>query len=148
MKKRIQYASNRYKIRQCVLNYRRNFMQGEVSFFMNKVKTEVAICGKNYTVVSSESPEYVAKVGEYVDEKLSAILNSNSGFSTSTAAVLMSINITDELFKAKEATEHMRKLIGQYIEEESKQKARAYALQEENEELKKQIGELSGATNA
>jgi len=111
---------------------------------MSKIKTEVAICGKNYTVVSSETPEYVAKVGEYVDEKLSAILDSNGGFTTSAAAVLMSINITDELFKAKEATEHMRKLIGQYIEEESRQKAKAQTLQEENDDLKRRLQELGG----
>ena len=111
---------------------------------MNKVKTEVEICGKNYTVVSAESPEYVARVGEYVNEKLTEILDSNNGFTTSAAAVLMAINMTDELFKAKEAAEHMRKLIGQYIEEESKQKSKVHALQEEVEELKKRIKDLSG----
>ena len=115
---------------------------------MEKVRAEVEICGKSYTVVSSEPPEYVAKVGEYVDEKLSAILDSNSGFAVSAAAVLMSINITDELFKAKDAAEHMRKLIGQYIEEESKYKAKCHVLQEENEELKRKLAELGGAADA
>ena len=109
---------------------------------MGKLKTEVKICGKEYTIVSSETPEYIHKIGEYIDQKMGDILRSNVSLSGMSAAVLAAVNVADEYFKANDSAEHMRTLIGQYLEEESKQKSKISSLTEENEKMKKELEEL------
>lgn len=67
-----------------------------------KNKVEVRIAGKEYTLVGTESDEYMHKIALYVDKKMAEIQNHNKKLSTNAVAVLTSINITDELIKAKE----------------------------------------------
>lgn len=64
---------------------------------MNKVI--VRINGQEYTMVGTESKEYLIKVATYVDEKMEEISKANSKLSTTMAAVLTSLNVADELFK-------------------------------------------------
>lgn len=65
-------------------------------------KVEVVIAGKEYTIVGTETNEYIQTVASLVDKKMSEIIDSNIKLSTSMAAVLTAVNITDELYKSKE----------------------------------------------
>lgn len=106
---------------------------------MQKTKAKVKICNKDYTVVSNETPEYMHEIGVYVDKKMREFLQSSVSLTDSMAAVLTAINVTDEMFKAKQTVENMRTQIGRYIEDSSKSKHEADILREENENLKEQI---------
>lgn len=67
-----------------------------------KNKVEVRIAGKDYTLVGTESDEYIQKVGLYIDKKMNEIMKVNNRLSTSMAAVLTAINVADDFFKAHE----------------------------------------------
>lgn len=66
-----------------------------------KSRVEVEICGEQYTIRGSESPEYIEMVAEYVDRKMKQLVDINPKLTTSKAAVLAAINIADELSKLR-----------------------------------------------
>ena len=75
---------------------------------MAKNKSVVRVGGREYTMVSEESPEYIQRVAAYVDRKMEEI-NVASKLSNVMLAVLASLNITDELLKAQDDNARMRK---------------------------------------
>ena len=75
---------------------------------MEKQKVTVSVAGKNYTLVSSDSPEFVRRVAAFVDRKLSetaAVTNLPSG----QAAVLTCFNLAEELLKARDENTLLRR---------------------------------------
>ena len=82
----------------------------------------MSICGEDYTLVADESAAYMEKVGALVDEKMSR----------DNAAVLAAVNLADELLKAQEAAENLRRQLKTYLDEASQAKAEA-------SELKRQL---------
>jgi Uncharacterized protein conserved in bacteria len=94
----------------------------------------ITICGEDYTFVAEESAAYMQKVGEYVDGKMTGILNS-AHVGQSAAAVLTAVNITDELFKEQAASEQLRSQIKGYVDEASR-------AQNEVSELKREVFRL------
>ncbi len=66
----------------------------------NKIKLK--ICGQEYTVVSDDTPEYIKKIADATDSKMAEMLARNPALSTSMAAVLAAMNLTDELEKIKQ----------------------------------------------
>ena len=89
------------------------------------------ICGEDYTLVAEESPSYMERVGNLVDSRLQEVLSSSS-VSRTDAAILAAINIADELLKAQESAENLRRQIKSYVDE---------AVQAKNEisDLKRQL---------
>jgi len=69
---------------------------------MEKVKTIVKIGGKEYTLVGSESEEYIHRVAIFVDRKMNEIEQKNNCLSTSMIAVLTAVNIADEYLKLED----------------------------------------------
>jgi len=65
-------------------------------------KTVVRIAGKEYYVRSIESDEYIQRLALYLDKKMGKILESSNKLSTSMAAVLTALNVTDDFFKSRE----------------------------------------------
>lgn len=116
---------------------------------MGRNKIRVRIRGVEYTLVSTESPEYVYKVAYLVDKKMSEIMDENSRLNSAMASLLTSINLADEYFKNKADTDNLRDQVAEYnkLSEEYKQK---YILAEEElkeaqatiKELEKKIEKL------
>ena len=73
-----------------------------------KNKVEVRIAGKDYTLVGTESDEYIQKVALYIDKKMNEIMKNNSRLSTSMAAVLTAVNVADEFFKVYESENRLK----------------------------------------
>jgi cell division protein ZapA len=63
---------------------------------------EVEIFGERYTLRSSDTPEYLQRVAEYVDGKFRELIKQSPSLVPSKVAVLVSVNIADELFKQSE----------------------------------------------
>ena len=79
---------------------------------MEKQKITVSVAGRNYTLVSSDSPEFVRRVAAFVDRKLNetaAITNLTSG----QAAVLTCFNLAEELLKAQDENTVLRRQMDQ-----------------------------------
>lgn len=75
---------------------------------MEKQKITVSVAGKNYTLVSSDPPEFVRRVATFVDRKLSetvAVTNLPSG----QAVVLTCFNLAEELLKAQDENTMLRR---------------------------------------
>lgn len=75
---------------------------------MEKQKITVSVAGRNYTLVSSDPPEFVRRVAAIVDRKLSetaAVTNLPSG----QAAVLTCFNLAEELLKAQDENTALRR---------------------------------------
>ena len=90
----------------------------------------ISICGEEYTFVADEAAGYMQKVGSYVDQKMTEVLNG-SKVGRTDAAVLTAVNITDELFKAQAASEALCGQIKQYLDEAGKAQAEASELRRE-----------------
>ena len=90
----------------------------------------VNICGQEYTFVAEESASYMQKVGTYVGDKMSEVLNG-AKVGRTDAAVLTAANIADELFKAQAAAEQLRSQIKGYLDEAGKAQAEVSELKRE-----------------
>ncbi len=97
-----------------------------------KNKVNVRIAGKDYTLVGTESDEYIQKVGLYIDKKMNEIMKANSRLSTSMAAVLTAINVADDFFKAYESEAALKKEIKKTQDELEKQRETNKAISGEN----------------
>ena len=64
----------------------------------------VHIHGQRYPIRSSLEPEYVAKLASYVEEKMRSVADAAPSGDSLRFAVLAALNITDELFRCREAT--------------------------------------------
>ena len=98
----------------------------------SKNKVVIRISGKDYTLVGTESDEYIQKVGLYIDRKMNEILTRNSSFSTSLAAVLTAINVADDFFKSRESESIIHKEKEGLREESERLRSETTRLKEEN----------------
>jgi cell division protein ZapA len=71
---------------------------------MNKKSSvRVTIVGEEYTIRSDESPEHTRAVARYVDEVIRSLMSSGAVVESHKAAILAALQITDELFKARQS---------------------------------------------
>ncbi|MBP3452863.1 MAG: cell division protein ZapA [Clostridia bacterium] len=77
---------------------------------MEKQKTTVRVAGRDYTLVSSDAPEYISRVAAYVDRKITETALATR-MNVDKAAVLVSLNIADELMKAHDENSRLRREI-------------------------------------
>ena len=82
------------------------------------------ICGEEYTLVADESSAYMEKVGALVDQRMAELMEA-AHMGRSDAAVLAAVNIADELFKAQESAENLRRQLKTYLDEATQAKAEA-----------------------
>lgn len=94
-------------------------------------RVTMSICGDEYTLVADESSAYMEKVGALVDKKMSELMEV-AHMGRGDAAVLAAVNIADELFKAQESAENLRRQLKTYLDEATQAKA-------EISELKRQL---------
>ena len=75
---------------------------------MEKQKTTVRVAGREYTLVSSDAPEYMNREAAYVDRKISEMALA-ARLPVDKAAVLTSLNIADELMKSHDENSRLRR---------------------------------------
>ncbi len=96
----------------------------------------VTIGGNEYRLVSAENEEYTKKVASHVDTKVQELL-SLGNVSIIDAAILTSVNLADEYFKALETSESLRSQVKDYLEESGRMKMEINELRRTIERLKK-----------
>ena len=70
----------------------------------NQVK--ISIFGQEYSVKAPADPDYIKKIAQYLDEKMREVQSGFSSTQSSTRiAILAGMNITDELFTARQSGE-------------------------------------------
>lgn len=93
------------------------------------------IFGSEYTIVGTESKEYIEKVCKTVDENMLAF----SGGALSNpirTAVLCSVNMCDEIFKAQEELETLKSELAELKNQMNTLSTKNRVLTEENNYLK------------
>ncbi|MCH4888659.1 cell division protein ZapA [Acidaminobacter sp. JC074] len=73
----------------------------------NKNKISVRILDQDHYLVSTDNQEYVEKVARLVDDRMQAILKSNSSLSYTKIAILTALNLADDLTKARHQLEEL-----------------------------------------
>lgn len=74
-----------------------------------KNSVKVTIVGEEYAIRSDASPEHTRAVARYVDSAIRGLLDSKAVVESHKAAILAALQITDELFKARETRAELAK---------------------------------------
>jgi len=80
-----------------------------------KKRYYIKVMGQDLSVVSDAEEEHVAKVVQYVNDKVEEIGKQTSHFNSLNIAILAALNIADEYFRVKVAEE----IIHQQLESRS-----------------------------
>ena len=72
-----------------------------------KHSVRVHIMGEEFTIRSDVTPEQTRAVAEYLDRKIREIMASGSVVETHKASVLAALQITNELFEARDGEEKL-----------------------------------------
>ena len=73
-----------------------------------KIRTVVRIAGKDYTIASYDSAEYVGRVAAHVDRKMSE-LGVATRLPPAQLAVLTAVNATDDMMKSRDDIDRLRR---------------------------------------
>ncbi len=73
----------------------------------NKTVVRVRIVGEEYTLRTEASTAHTQAVAEHVDRTIRAIISSGATVETHKAAILAALQITDELFRERAASDSM-----------------------------------------
>ena len=74
---------------------------------MQKIRTTVRIAGKEYTIASYDSEEYVNRVADFVDRRMNE-LNLATRLPAQQLAVLTAVNATDDMMKSRDEITRLR----------------------------------------
>ena len=81
---------------------------------MEKQKTTVRVAGKDYALVSTDSPEHLNRVAAYVDRQMTETMRSGR-IPANTAAVLTALNLADDLMRAQDEVNRLRRELGKAV---------------------------------
>ena len=82
-----------------------------------KTSVKVEILGESYSIRSDATIEHTKAVAEYLDQAIRQILSSGSVIETNRAAILAAMQITSELFQAREANDAVIAAMGELGDE-------------------------------
>ena len=106
----------------------------------NKVK--VVICGKDFTLQTAESSNYVFGLARTLESRITEITDANSSASPFTAAIMVGLATLDDLNKANAKLDSIRDQSKEYVDEAGKTRLERDAAMQQVEALKSRIAEL------
>ncbi len=91
-----------------------------------KKRFDITVVGREFSVLSDKGDEYVDRIVRYINERAKEIGETSENATASDIAILVALNIAEELFGLQEEKEDLRsrfeggieELIG-YIDKES-----------------------------
>ena len=72
-----------------------------------ETRVKVRIYGQDYTIAGDRDEETIRRIAGYVDEKMREVGRNFATNAQGSMAVLASVNIADEYFRAKEEIEEL-----------------------------------------
>lgn len=70
-----------------------------------KQSVKVSILGEEYTIRSDVAPETTKAIARYLDEAIRSVMHSGKVLDTQRASILAALQITNELFEARESAQ-------------------------------------------
>ncbi len=107
---------------------------------LNDVK--VIICGKEYKLKTSESPNYVFGLARSLESKINSHVNSGSGSSPYSAAIMVALSLLDDLNKANQRLDSIQEQSKEYVDEAGQSRIERDAALKEIDVLKSKITQL------
>ena len=107
---------------------------------LNKVK--VVICGKDFTLQTAESSNYVFGLARTLESRIAEITDANSSDSPFTAAIMVGLATLDDLNKANAKLDSIRDQSKEYVDEAGKTRLERDAAMQQVEVLKSRVAEL------
>ena len=95
---------------------------------LNDVK--VIICGKEYKLRTAETPNYVFALARSLESRINELMNSGSGSSPYTAAIMVALSLLDDLNKSNQKLDNIRTQTKEYVDEAGKSRIERYALKD------------------
>ncbi len=106
----------------------------------NRVK--VRIIGREYTLITENSPEYTQDLAAKLDSKMNEMLSASKTLSGIDVAILAALDAMDEAFKAAESADNIRLQLGEYMTSADKARQKFESGKKEISALQKKISEL------
>ena len=92
-------------------------------------KVQIEIAGRTLSIRSDEGAEYIQDLASYVDGRIRELMKGNQTLSVERVALLIAIQLADELFREKDLNAQFRERI------ESRARSLAIALQDHEQRL-------------
>ncbi len=74
---------------------------------MEKIRTTVRIAGRDYTIASTDSAEYVNRVAAWVDQRMEELAVATK-LPTAQLAVLTAVNAADDMMKSRDEIRRLK----------------------------------------
>lgn len=103
----------------------------------NRIKIDIA--GTRFTVLSVEGEEYTKAVADRLNREIAAVRRAAPGLSLTSAVMLASLNMCDNMTKAEEDADRLRVQVKEYLNDAAKYRAEYEEAASENEKLRKDI---------
>jgi cell division protein ZapA len=80
-----------------------------VSETASRTSVTVQIAGEDHTIRSNADPDYTRRCAEFVDDRITEILERSGLVEAHKAAILAALSITDQFLQARDELERFRK---------------------------------------
>jgi len=106
----------------------------------NAVK--VIICGKEYTLKTTESPNHVYELARVLERRINQNMEKNPSTSQYAASILVALQLLDDLCKSKERNENVEEQAKAYVNEAGRSRIERDQALRKIEELNARISQL------
>ncbi len=105
-------------------------------------KVKVAICGKEYTLITREDEGYVLDLAKKINKAVDDAIRENPSLNVVSALSLVCLDFSDDLAKQQQSCDNLRAQIRDYVNEAGEARAEADALRRELNDKNRVIEEL------
>ncbi len=106
----------------------------------NKVK--VNVCGKDFTLQTSQPATYVKNLARSLETKIMEITSSSTSATQFTAAIMVAMTMMDDMNAASQQLEQLRAQSKLYVDEAGKTRLERDAVMAENQLLRERLASL------
>ncbi len=106
----------------------------------NEVK--VTICGQEYKLTTSESPNYVFALARSLETKINDLISISGSTSQYNAAIKIALSTMDDLQKSTQRLDTLRSKAKEYVDEAGRTRIERDAALKEVEALKAKVTQL------
>ncbi|MBQ2847322.1 MAG: cell division protein ZapA [Clostridia bacterium] len=110
---------------------------------MEKIK--LIIANDEYNISTDNDLAYVAQLGEELNQRITAIMNSSTRISVTQAAILTALEYADNAKKGEITSENLRGQIQEYLEDAARARTDAEISRRELERVSKELVALKAA---
>ena len=96
----------------------------------------VEIYGTNYSIKSTEEPEYVRSLAQDINNMVTELIQKG-GLSLNQALILICLHYLDSLNKSEKSADHMREQVSEYLKDANTARAALTAIQKEIDRMNK-----------